>query len=80
MRKLYKFFKDDCVPCRSLSAVLAQMDLPSDIEVVPIDVKEDIIFARNNGIVSVPTLMLENGNKLVGLKPVNDIIAFIKGG
>ena len=76
--KLYKFYKDDCIPCRNLSRILETID---GVEIIPINVKtiEGNEFAFNHEISSVPVLMKENGDKLIGLKSKNDILKFIGG-
>lgn len=76
--KLYKFYKDDCIPCRNLSRILETID---EVEIIPIDVKtiEGKELAFNHEISSVPVLMKENGDKLIGLKSKKDIVDFIGG-
>jgi hypothetical protein len=53
------------------------ISLPNGIELVPVNVQEQYDFAVKNKITSVPTLMLENGNKLIGLKSPKEIINFV---
>lgn len=77
--KLYKFYSATCVPCVRLSKILESLILPDGIELVPIDVYEQYEFAKENDILSVPTLMFEDGRKLVGLKTPREILEFIGG-
>jgi hypothetical protein len=77
--KLYKFYKDDCVPCRSLSKLLSEIHIPENLEIVNINIKENMDFTIQNKITGVPTLMYENGNKLIGLKPKEELLSFING-
>lgn len=75
--KLYKFYSTTCVPCARLSRILESLILPDGVELVPIDVYEQYEFAKENGILSVPTLMLEDGRKLTGLQSEAKISTFI---
>lgn len=63
---LYKFYKDDCIPCKQLS-----MQLKKDgIETIDIDVKNPAhsILMDVYEIMSVPTLVnTETREKKVGL-------------
>lgn len=75
--KLYKFYSEMCAPCKRLSKILESLILPDGVELVPIDVYEQHEFAKENGILSVPTLMFEDGRKLTGLQSEAKISTFI---
>jgi predicted DsbA family dithiol-disulfide isomerase len=77
--KLYKFYKKDCPPCYSLERILLQIEIPKQIELINsnIAIDENKNLAKENGIDKVPSLLFENGNKLVGLKSKEEIIEFI---
>lgn len=77
--KLYKFYSATCVPCARLSRILESLILPDGVELVPINVHENYEFSKEHGVVSVPTLMFEDGRKLVGLKTPREILEFIGG-
>jgi thiol-disulfide isomerase/thioredoxin len=77
--KLYKFYKNDCIPCRSLTKMLYELKLPDNIKLIELNVEneENREFAFKNNIRSVPTLLKENGEKLTGLKSIPEIKSFI---
>jgi thioredoxin-like negative regulator of GroEL len=79
LTKLYKFYKNDCPPCYSLSRNLIKVSIPDTIELVELNVGEDKNkeFAKEFGIDKVPTLLFENGNKLSGIKTREEIQSFI---
>ena len=78
-RKIYKFWKNDCTPCRALSKKLETMKIPDDVEIISLNIDNENNFqlAIANGISSVPALLDEKGNKLIGLMPDKEIIEFI---
>lgn len=75
--KLYKFYSATCVPCARLSRILESLILPDGVELVPINVHENYEFSKEHGVVSVPTLMFEDGRKLTGLQSEAKISTFI---
>ena len=79
MEKLYKFYKNDCSPCYAMGRNLLQLHLADTIDIVELNVEleENKQLAIDKGISKVPVLMLENGNKLVGLKTKDEIMKFI---
>ena len=78
--KLYKFYKNGCSPCATLTKILGLVDLQG-IELVNLDVNEDEnkSFVKPNGIETVPVLMFETGEKLVGVKKKQIVEDFIRG-
>lgn len=80
--KLYKYYKNDCAPCYALSRILMNINLPKNIEIVPMNVgiEENKTKAKELGISAVPVLMFEDGRKLEGKKTKEEIINFINGG
>jgi predicted DsbA family dithiol-disulfide isomerase len=58
---------------------LLQLKLADTMEIVELNVEqeENKQLAKEKGIDKVPVLMLENGNKLVGLKNKEEIMKFI---
>jgi predicted DsbA family dithiol-disulfide isomerase len=58
---------------------LLQLRLADTMEIVELNVEleENKQLAVDKGISKVPVLMLENGNKLVGLKTKDEIMKFV---
>jgi glutaredoxin len=79
--KVYKFYKNDCVPCYALQRILNHINIPKDIEIINmnINLEENKELAKENEINKVPSLMFENGIKLVGLKTEEETLNFLKG-
>lgn len=79
MKKLYKFYKNDCSPCYAMARNLLQLHLADTMDIVELNVNDETNkeLAKENGIDKVPALMLENGNTLIGLKNKDEIMAFV---
>ena len=77
--KLYKFYKDDCSPCKTMKKIMSLIDIPEEIEVIELSVnnEENKNMARDNGITTVPALMFENGKKFIGVKKKQIVEEFI---
>jgi glutaredoxin len=77
--KLYKFYKQGCYPCNTLSAILRRIELPEDIELVEIDagLEENKEFVEEKEIEKVPVLLFENNKRLIGVKPKIIVEKFI---
>jgi hypothetical protein len=76
--KLYKFYKEGCSPCGTLVRFLNQIDLETyhlQVEEVNMSLAENKTLYPEINI--VPTLRLENGVELVGLKLKRVIIAWL---
>lgn len=75
--KLIKFYATWCGPCKSLTAMLEDMDLPYEVQEVDID--KDMDTALKFGVRSVPTLLLVNDFdevkvNHVGLPPSKEVL------
>lgn len=77
--KLYKFFKPDCKPCSTLAKVMDTLNLPEDLEIIPLDVsfEENKKMAYANGINQTPSLMYEDGRKMVGFRTRPELLEFL---
>jgi hypothetical protein len=77
--KIYKFYKPECDPCKTLVKMMDKMEIPPEYEIIEIDVNVEINkqFAYSNGINKTPSLMYEDGSKkMIGLKRREEIMAF----
>lgn len=77
--KLYKFYKEDCSPCSTLAKIMNLITIPEAVEVIPLNMNLEEVktLAKEKGITSVPVLMFENGNKMVGVKKRQSVEEFI---
>ena len=83
MLKIIKCGAEWCVPCKTLDKIMDEI-LPSyntSVEYIKIDIEEDVDFAEENKIRSVPTTIFTKNNKevfrFVGTKSGNEIKAII---
>lgn len=83
MLKITKCGADFCKPCHQLDRVMDEI-LPSyntSVEYIKIDIEEDVDFAEENKIRSVPTtILIKDGVEVfrfVGTKSGNEIKAII---
>ncbi len=72
--KLFKFYKPDCQPCKFLDSVLRTLDIPQDVEVIPINILEEdnADFVIEFKLSAVPTLVFENGYRHQGMMPSHE--------
>ena len=83
MLKITKCFSDWCLPCKTLDKVMDEILPLYDTGVIytKIDIEEDIDYAEEQQIRSVPTMIFEHDGKvvcrLVGLRSGNEIKAII---
>ena len=67
-----------CTPCRHMSKILNSIQEVTGVEVVIVDVEEHPEIAEEHGVMSVPTLILMDGDeevkRFVGLTPEHKII------
>jgi CBS domain-containing protein len=78
---LYKFFKPNCYPCKTVTAILKRIEIPEYIKVIEIDasLEENKALLEEYKIEKVPVLQFENGRRLDGMKPLIITEKFIKG-
>ena len=82
--KLIKHYGTWCAPCRQLSVVMKEVNLPEGMELIENDIDKNQELAMKHGIRGVPTLVIEDdqGNvlrTLVGMHPATKLQAFING-
>lgn len=79
--KLYKFQKDQCPGCNTITAILKTIELPTNIELIVVDVmkNENKHYLSEFEITSVPVLLAENGKRLNGATNRNKVVEFING-
>ena len=87
MIELYKFYKNDCAPCYSMSRNLIILEdrIPEDIKIIEknVGIEESKLLAKSFGINKVPMLIFPHNKKMIGGKiSKEEIIEFIvtKGG
>ena len=70
MKKLYKFYADWCGPCKSLSSIIDQVEMPDDVELIDMNVDEEgRDMAQMMGVRSIPTMCLvDSEGKLIATK------------
>lgn len=79
MLKLIDFYADWCGPCQALKPDLEKLEkeFHNKIEFEKVNVDENSELAQKFGIMSIPTLVLVNGDRevdrQVGLKPKEEL-------
>lgn len=80
MKKLYKFYKKDCVPCYNLGRILSTIKIPEDIELIElnVDLPENKKLAKEYGANGVPFLIFKDGDVfLEGSQTRESVINFL---
>jgi thiol-disulfide isomerase/thioredoxin len=75
--KIYKFYQNDCPPCKAMAQKLERIKSKVDFELIELNVTENPDLVQEYGLISVPVLMNESGEKLIGLKQDSVILEFI---
>ena len=81
---LLDFYADWCGPCRMLSPIVDQIaDEREDILVGKINVDDEQELAQEFGVISIPTLVVMRGGKVVhqssGARPKADVLKLLEG-
>ena len=78
---LVDFYATWCGPCRMLGPNLESVAPKLDFDIIKIDIDEEEEFAKENGVMVVPTLILfENGKevgKKTGLQTVEELESWL---
>ena len=80
---LVDFFASWCGPCKMISPIIEELSTEiTDVKFIKVDVDQASDIASTHGIMSIPTLMLFDGGKLidktVGFINKEEIINFIR--
>ena len=77
---LYKIYKEDCPPCKTMTKLLGLIEISEGINIIPIDAKNENNkwFIDKHSIKITPTLLFENGLKLEGVKRKEILQKFIE--
>lgn len=77
--KLFKFYKNNCAPCYSVTRTLTKLNVSDKFDLVQLNVElpENKKMAVEKGIKIVPVLMLEDGRMLEGMKTEKEIVEFL---
>ena len=81
---LLDFYADWCGPCRMLSPIVDQIaDEREDILVGKINVDDEQELAQEFGVISIPTLVVMRGGKVIhqssGARPKADVLKLLEG-
>ena len=80
---LLDFWASWCAPCRMVAPILDEIaEERDDIKVAKVNVDEEGDLAQQFGIMSIPTLMVVKGGRVVrkvaGARPKDDILDLLK--
>ena len=81
---LVDFYADWCGPCRMLSPIVDEIaDERDDIVVAKVNVDDEPELAQQFGVISIPTLVVLSGGKVVnqssGTRPTADVLKMLEG-
>ena len=76
--KVLDFYADWCGPCQMIRPILEQVEKEHpEVEFASINIDEDQVIAEQYGVMSIPTLVILDGDKvketLVGVKTKEEI-------
>ena len=79
---LIDFYADWCGPCKMMGPVVEEVAAEmSDVKVCKINIDEEMDLAQRYGVMSIPTLVVMKGGKVVdssvGVRPKGDILRMI---
>ncbi|MBR3840455.1 MAG: thioredoxin [Erysipelotrichales bacterium] len=79
------FYADWCGPCKMLTPIIEELakEYEGKVEIVKLNVDNDNEFAREYGVMSIPTIISFKGDKpvaqSVGYKPKAEIEKLVQG-
>ena len=81
---LIDFYADWCGPCRMLSPIVDEIaNERDDIVVAKVNVDDEPELAQQFGVISIPTLAVMSGGKVVkqssGARPKADVLKMLEG-
>ena len=81
---LIDFYADWCGPCRMLSPIVDEIaNERDDIVVAKVNVDDEPELAEKFGVISIPTLAVMSGGKVVkqssGARPKADVLKLLEG-
>ncbi len=81
---LVDFYADWCGPCRMLSPIVDEIaGERDDIVVAKVNVDDEPELAQQFGVISIPTLVVLDGGKVVkqssGARPKADVLKMLEG-
>ena len=81
---LIDFYADWCGPCRMLSPIVDEIASErDDVVVAKVNVDDEPELAQQFGVISIPTLVVLDGGKVVkqssGARPKADVLKMLEG-
>ena len=80
---LVDFYAEWCGPCKSMAPIVDEIaaEKAGQISVYKLDIDEDMAIARDNSVMSIPTLIVFKGGQsvaqAVGVKTKEEILAML---
>lgn len=59
---LYKFYSNDCQPCKQLSAIMSGMEFQFPVESIDVYEEANMKLVKSCGVRAVPTLVFIDAN------------------
>lgn len=76
--KILDFYADWCGPCKMMSPIIEEIEKEYSIKVEKINVDENQELAQSMGILSIPTIIVKDGDeeisRFIGFTPKTKIV------